>query len=181
MVSTIKEILKLDLSEDLRDVIDLEDRNEIELKYEVENYIITDKIGQYLNEIISLYSSNIRETGIWLSGFYGSGKSYFGKMLGYVLENRVVEGTEFRECYIQRLAGIHNQSLLENAIRRLTVFNTKVVFLDIAKQNTKNGFAWVLFKNFLRTLGFLDDVFGYMEFGLFLDGKYDQFLAHLSL
>ncbi len=177
---TIKEILELDFNEDLKDVIDLEDREASHLKYEIENYIVTEKIAEYLDEIISLYKSNIKETGVWLSGFYGSGKSYFGKMLGYLSENPTIEGTEFRERFIQRLAGLNKQSLLENAIRGLNAYRTKVVFLDIAKQNTTNGFAWVLFKNFLRTLGFLDDVFGYIEYGLFLDDKYNQFLAEVK-
>lgn len=174
-MSKISELLQLDLSEDIKDVIDLEDQSEQELQYEIENYIVTTKISQYLSEFINLYQSNIKETGVWLSGFYGSGKSYLGKMLGYLLENRPVNGTPFRERFIQRLAGLPNASLIENTILGLEHFNTTVVFLDIAKQNTKNGFAWTLFKNFLRTLGFLDDVFGYMEYGLFLDDKHDQF------
>ncbi len=180
MEKKIKDLLALDLTEDIKDVIDLEDRSEAELQYEIETYIVTDKIASYLDGFVALYQSNIKETGVWLSGFYGSGKSYFGKMSGYILENRTVNGTQFRERFIQRLAGISKQSLLENAIRGLSAYDTKVVFLDIAKQNTTNGFAWTLFKNFLRALGFLDDVFGYMEYGLFLDGKYTQFLSDVE-
>ena len=176
----IKDVMLLDLTEDIKDVIDVEQQTENELQFEIENYIVTNKIAEYFSDFISLYQSNIKETGVWLSGFYGSGKSYFGKMLGYVLENPSVNGTPFMERFIQRLAGIPNQSLLENSARRLNIYDTKVVFLDIAKQNTKNGFAWTLFKNFLRTLGFLDDVFGYWEYGLYLDGKYDQFLSDVQ-
>lgn len=171
----IKELIQLDLSEDIKDVIDLEDQSERELKYEIENYIVTSKISNYLTEFINLYQSNIKETGVWLSGFYGSGKTYFGKMLGYLLENRVINGTPFRDRFIQRLTGLPNASLIENAILGLDHYDTVVVFLDIAKQDTDRGFSWTLFKNFLRTLDFLDDVFGYMEYGLFLDGKYTQF------
>lgn len=173
----IKDLLELDLTEDIRDVIDLENRSEKEIQYEVENYIITNKIAEHIDKFSSEYQSNIKETGVWLSGFYGSGKSYFGKMLGYILENRIITGTPFQERFIQRLSGLKNQSIIENTIRRMGIYNTKVIFLDIAKQNTANGFAWTLFKNFLRTLGFLDDVFGYMEYGLFLEGKYDQFIT----
>lgn len=179
-MQTIKDLLRLDLTEDMKDVIDLEDRSETELQYEIENYIVTNKIAEHLDEFISRYHSNIKETGVWLSGFYGSGKSYFGKMLGYLLENRDVNGTPFQERFLQRLEGLPNQALLENAVRSLNQFDTLVVFLDIAKQNTNNGFAWTLFRNFLRALGFLDDVFGYMEYYLAQDGKYEQFCAAVS-
>ena len=179
-MAKIKDLIQLDLSEDIKDVIDLEDQSEQELKYEIENYIVTTKISTYLTDFINLYQSNIKETGVWLSGFYGSGKSYFGKMLGYLLENRDVNGTPFRERFNQRLTGLPNESIIENAILGLDHHDTMVVFLDIAKQNTNNGFAWTLFKNFLRTLGFLDDIYGYMEYGLFLDGKHDQFVADVK-
>src|SRR3972149_6716961 len=179
-MTKIKDLLLLDLTEDLKDVIDLEDRSEKELQYEIESYIITNKIAEYLGDFVKLYQSKMKETGVWLSGFYGSGKSYFGKMLGYLLENRLLNGTPFRDRFIQRLAGVPNQSLLENSIRGLNAYDARVVFLDIAKQHTNNRFAWVLFRNFLRSLGFLDDVFGYMEYGLFLDGKYEQFLRDVE-
>jgi len=179
-MTKIKDLIQFDFSEDIKDVIDLEDQSEQELKYEIDNYIVTSKISTYLTQFINLYHSNIKETGVWLSGFYGSGKSYFGKMLGYLLENPSINGTPFRERFVQRLTGLPNASLIENAILGLEHHDTMVVFLDIAKQNTNRGFAWTLFKNFLRTLGFLDDVFGYMEYGLFLDGKYEQFTANVK-
>ena len=174
-MAKIKDLIQLDLSEDIKDVIDLEDQSEKELKYEIENYIVTSKISSYLTEFINHYQRNIKETGVWLSGFYGSGKSYFGKMLGYLIENSDVNGTPFRERFVQRLTGLPNASLIENAIMGLEQHTSMVVFLDIAKQNTNRGFAWTLFKNFLKRLGFLDDVFGYMEYGLFREGKYEQF------
>ena len=179
-MAKIKDIIQLDLSEDIKDVIDLQDQSDEELKYEIDNYIITSKISKYLSDFINLYQGNTKETGVWISGFYGSGKSYFGKMLGYLLENRSVKGTPFRDRFNQRLTGLPNAGLIENAILGLEHHHSIVVFLDIAKQNTKNGFAWTLFKNFIRTLGFLDDVYGYMEYGLYLDGKYEQFVTDVK-
>lgn len=51
-----------------------------------------------------------------------------------------------------------------------------MVTLDIAKQSTVHGLAFTLFRNFLKSLGFLDNVYGYIEYGLFMDQKYDAFL-----
>jgi len=176
----IKDLLLLDFSEDIKDVINLEEQTEAEIQLEVENYIITDKIANYFDKFIQNYKSNIKETGVWVSGFYGSGKSYFGKMLGYLLENKMINGTPFRERFIQRLNGLDNQNILENTIRGLDAYHTKVIFLDIAKQHTGNSFAWTLFRNFLHRLGFLDDVFGYMEYGLFIGGQYLEFLINVK-
>ena len=95
-MTTIKDILKLDLNEDIKNVIDLEDRSQDEIQSEIESYIVTDGLGQHLSKFIGQYMGNLKETGVWLSGFYGSGKSYFGKMIGYIIDNKIINGTPAR-------------------------------------------------------------------------------------
>ena len=176
----IKDILLLNFSKDIQEVINLEQQDDYRIKDEIENYIVTDKLANHFEKFIREYRSNIKETGVWISGFYGSGKSYFGKMLGYLLENRMINGTSFRERFIQRLNGIDNQDLMENSIRSLDAYEAKVIFLDIAKQHTGNSFSWTLFRNFLHRLNFLDDDFGYMEYGLFMKGEYAKFIDNVK-
>jgi hypothetical protein len=174
-MTKINEILTLDLQEDIKNVIDLEDRSELEIQQEIESYIVTEGIGKHLYNFTNQFTSNIKETGVWLSGFYGSGKSYFGKMLGYIIDNPMINGTSARDRFIPRLKGVADDSLIENSIRNLEAINSRVVFLDVAKQNTDKGLAFTLFANFLKNLGFRDDIYGYMEFDLFIDGKLDEF------
>lgn len=168
---TIKDILKLDLQEDIKNVIDLEDQSENEIQSELDSYIITDGLGEHLSNFINQYTSNIKETGVWLSGFYGSGKSYFGKMLGYLIANPNINGTPARERFMPRLAGVKNESFIKNDILKLNSIKSTVIFLDIAKQNTDNGLAFTLFSNFLKKLGLRDDVYGYMEYDFLIEGK----------
>lgn len=174
-MTKINEILTLDLQDDIKNVIDLEDRSELEIQQELESYIVTEGIGRHLYNFTNQYSSNIKETGVWLSGFYGSGKSYFGKMLGYIIDNPIINGTHARDRFLLRLKGISDESLIENAIRNLESINSRVIFLDVAKQNTDHGLAFTLFTNLLKNLGFRNDIYGYMEFDLYIEGKYDEF------
>jgi len=172
-MSKISQILTLDLNEDIKNVIDLEDRSEDEIQQEIEGYIVTEGLSTHLSTFCNRYTSNIKETGVWISGFYGSGKSYFGKMLGYLIDNPTINGTSARDRFMPRIKGVKNESFLENDIRSLDAINTRVVFLDVAKQNTDNGLAYTLFSNFLKNLGFRRDLYGYMEYDMFIDGKYD--------
>ncbi|MDA3790695.1 MAG: BREX system P-loop protein BrxC [Desulfobacula sp.] len=174
-MTKINEILTLDLQEDIKHVIDLEDRSELEIQQEIESYIVTEGIGRHLYSFTNQFTSNIKETGVWLSGFYGSGKSYFGKMLGYIIDNPLINGTPARDRFIPRLKGVSDESLIENSIRNLEAITSRVIFLDVAKQNTDRGLAFTLFANLLKTLGFRDDIYGYMEFDLYIEGKLDEF------
>lgn len=174
-MTKINEILTLDLQEDMKSVIDLEDHSEVEVQQEIESYIVTEGIAKHLCNFTKQFTSNIKETGVWLSGFYGSGKSYFGKMLGYIIDNPNINGTPARERFIPRLKGVLNESLIENSIRNLKTINSRVVFIDVAKQNIDKGLAFTLFANLLKKLGFRNDIYGYMEFDLFIEGKLDEF------
>ncbi|MBF0303391.1 MAG: BREX system P-loop protein BrxC [Desulfamplus sp.] len=174
-MTKINEILTLNLQEDIKQVIDLEDRSEMAIQQEIESYIVTEGIGRHIYNFTDLLRSNIKERGVWISGFYGSGKSYFGKMVGYIIQNPIINGTSAHDRFIPRLKGVSDENLIENSIRSLESLKSRVIFLDIAKQNTDHGFAFTLFVNLLKNLGLREDIYGYIEFDLFVDGKYDEF------
>lgn len=167
----IKDILTIDLTEDIKNVIDLEDTSEVAIQSEIESYIITDGLAKEYADFISVFTSNIVETGVWISGFYGSGKSYFGKLLGYMLSNRKIGSTPARDRILQRFTGITDEALVKNSISRLDAHKCRVVFLDIAKQDTSKGLAFTLFRNFLRTLDLPDNEHGYLLYQLMINEK----------
>ncbi len=167
----IKDILTIDLSEDIKNVIDLEDLSETEIQSEIENYIVTDGLAKEYGDFVSTFTSNILETGVWISGFYGSGKSYFGKLLGYMLSNQNISGTPARERILQRFSGISDEALVKNSISKLNTYNCRVVFLDVAKQDTSKGLAYTLFRNFLKSLGLPENEHGFLLFQMMMDEK----------
>lgn len=167
----ISEILTIDLSEDIKNVIDLEDVSEQEIQAEIEGYIVTDGLAREYADFINIYTSNILETGVWISGFYGSGKSYFGKLLGYMISNRMILGTPARNRILQRFTGINDEALIRNAINRLDAFNSRVIFLDVAKQDTSKGLAFTLFRNFLKSLELPENEHGMFLFQLMLNDQ----------
>ena len=170
----IKDILTIDLSEDIKNVIDLEDISEAAIQSEIESYIITDGLAKEYASFVSIFTSNIVETGVWLSGFYGSGKSYFGKMLGYLMSNRLIYGTPARDRILQRFTGIEDEALVKNSISKLNSINSRVVFMDIAKQDTSKGFAYALFRNFLKSLELPENEHGFLLFSLMSDAAYSN-------
>ena len=57
-----------------------------DLKEEINEYVVTDKLHRNYEDVIqdlqTAFDDGSKEVGIWVSGFYGSGKSSFAKYLG---------------------------------------------------------------------------------------------------
>lgn len=168
----IKDILTIDLTEDITNVIDMENLQEEELLSEIDNYIVTDGLAEEFDKLADVFSGNVKETGIWLSGFYGSGKSYLGKLWGYILSNQDILGTAARERILQRFSGINNEAIIRNDIMALSSKNFMVVKFDIAKQNTNLGIALTMMENFLKSLNIPENAFGIMLFHMMMEAKY---------
>ncbi len=80
-MSKINDILTLDLQEDIKNVIDVEDRSEMEIQQELESYIVTEGIGRHLYDFANQFTSNIKETGVWVSGCLAVWLLWFRKVL----------------------------------------------------------------------------------------------------
>ncbi|MAE16011.1 MAG: hypothetical protein CL911_01040 [Deltaproteobacteria bacterium] len=68
--------------------------DEEHLSTEMEEYIITRDLGAKLKKVIDDYSSKTEVNGVWISGFFGSGKSHLLKMLSYALVNRTLPNAQ---------------------------------------------------------------------------------------
>lgn len=66
--------------------------NERNIIQEFDEYVVTDELLKYFDLFFEKFSNQIinptGEIGVWISGFYGSGKSHFLKMLSYILDNK---------------------------------------------------------------------------------------------
>ena len=86
----LKDIFAKPIDRPIEGVIKANDTSS--LKIEVEEYVITNEVAKRLEEFFSAYNDNRGSTGVWISGFFGSGKSHLLKMLALLLENAEVDG-----------------------------------------------------------------------------------------
>ena len=102
-VTTVRKIIKRDIGQKIEGVVKVFDQSS--LATELREYVVTDKIEEELKRIFDTFthvSETIRHGGVardvvgmWISGFFGSGKSHFAKVLGYLLQNdQLSDGSE---------------------------------------------------------------------------------------
>lgn len=175
-MTKIEDILTISLDEEIKGVIDLSSQSESEVISELDSFILTESLAKHLTDFCDEYTNGSMRSGVWLSGFYGSGKSYFAKMLGYLLMNPTLQGTTMRQRFAPKLVGLPNSDFIKNTIDGLDHFKSHVVLFDSAKSSNTYGLPYMMFGNFLRSLGLLDNWIGILEYNLLIDGQYDSFL-----
>ena len=92
----LQHIYKSDINRDINGVIKVAQDDNASIEQELREYIITRELRKHFNTFLNNYEKSMNsptdKIGVWISGFFGSGKSHFLKMLSYVLSNDTVSG-----------------------------------------------------------------------------------------
>src|SRR3982751_4348345 len=92
----IKTVFASDIHRRIEEVIKVDQTDEEIIRDEIDEYVVTDAIRSHYTHIFEAYRETPNKPNegiaIWVSGFFGSGKSSFAKMLGLSIANRRVAG-----------------------------------------------------------------------------------------
>src|SRR5206468_1881480 len=96
----IKNLFERNISRPINGVVKADQLDDASVWQELEEFVITRELDQHFRKFISWYleavdqgknSDPAGKMGIWISGFFGSGKSHFLKVLSYLLRNGTLE------------------------------------------------------------------------------------------
>ena len=103
----IKELFKKDINREIEGVITIGHEEDQNIHQELEEYVVTRELHKYFADFFKAYNRSIdnytSNMGVWISGFFGSGKSHFLKILSYLLKNRETEGKEAVEYFTHKI------------------------------------------------------------------------------
>ena len=180
MDDELKNMYSKDISREIQGVIKVDDENYI--KQELEEYVVTDEILKHMYSFFDSYlagiNGNTEKMGVWISGFFGSGKSHFLKIISYLLENRIVDGKPAVDYFDDK---IKDPMLLAN-IKKAGSISTDVILFNIDSKASldtvegKDKILSVFEKVFNEKMG-LSTIPHVAELERFLikEGKYDEF------
>lgn len=80
----IKELFQKDIERKIAGVIMADDARNIQT--EIDEYVLTREIKSQLDKLLQSYINNDNLPGVWISGFFGTGKSHLLKMISLLLE-----------------------------------------------------------------------------------------------
>ena len=168
----IKTLFANDIHRRIEEVIKVDQTDEEIIRDEINEYVVTDAIRLHFTGIFDAYRETPNKPhegiAIWVSGFFGSGKSSFAKMLGLSVANRTVAGESAGERFAER-AGDNKLSVLLKAINEQ--IPTHAVIFDVSTdRGIRSGnqtLTEIMYGLFLQSLGYAKDLdLSELEIGL---------------
>jgi hypothetical protein len=158
------------------------------LQDEVSEYVVTERIEGHFEALLgkmqdAMEDGGVNEVGVWVSGFYGSGKSSFTKYLAYALDaSREIDGQPFLKNLSDQFINLGTRQLLK---KLATNFPAAVITIDLGADQiagaTMEEISTVLYHKVLAYVGYSSTEKKVAQFELLLDqeGKYDDFKAEV--
>lgn len=155
----IQSMFKDDINRKINGVVKVDQDESSVLVQELNEYVITRELKKhfitFFNNYIESFNEETADIGVWISGFFGSGKSHFLKMLSYLLENKEVQGIKTVERFRAKFADDPATFML---IDRATRGKTHTILFNIDIEGSinkdKTAVLRVFAKMFYNYLGF---------------------------
>jgi len=180
MTIAMRDIFEKPVDRAIDGVIKADD--EASLRIELDEYVITGEIGQRLEQFLDAYNNYKTANGVWISGFFGSGKSHLLKMLALLLENREVDGIRAYDIFAEKLK---DEPMLAGALRKAVSIPSKSILFnidqkaDVISKNDVDALLSVFQKVFDEMCGYYGKQPHIAQFERQLDerGQFESFKA----
>ena len=157
----VENLFQKDISRPINGVVKADQLDESSVWQELEEFVVTKELDQHLRRFFSSYCEAMEKTGdpdvvgkigVWVSGFFGSGKSHFIKVLSYLLNNKKhTYGGQTRravEFFNQKI----KDAMLLGDIKRAVASHTDVILFNIDSKADSTAGRDAILAVFLKVL-----------------------------
>jgi len=106
--------------------------DEAGLRLELEEYILTNEVEKRLEAFLDAYNNYEGANGVWISGFFGSGKSHLLKILSLLLEDKEIEGVRPLDVLLPKCA---DNEILRGDLKRAVEIPSKSILFNIDQKS----------------------------------------------
>ena len=125
-MTMLRDIFAKPIDRAIEGVIKADD--EASLRLEVEEYVLTNEVEKRLESFLDAYNNYEGANGVWVSGFFGSGKSHLLKMLALLLENRAIDGPSTLDLFLPKCG---DNEILRGDLRRAVAIPSRSILFNI--------------------------------------------------
>lgn len=186
----IKNMFTKRIDRDIKGVIKVGQGDDANVQQELSEYVVTRELQKHFADFFANYKAgivgNTDKMGVWISGFFGSGKSHFLKILSYLLDNREVDGKRAIDYFIDEKKitdpyVLADMKLAANTPTDVILFNIDSKS-EIQGKQSKDAIVSVLLRVFNGRQGFCESnsVIADLERSLSEKGQYDNFKAEFE-
>jgi len=176
----LNDIFAKDVQRPIEGVVKADDT--AHLGIEVEEYVLTNEAAKGLELLLEAYTNYTNANGVWISGFFGSGKSHLLKMLAHLLgdvEGQAFDRTQVSDSFRGKSAGSFLPASLTKAERipaKSLLFNIDQKATLITKDQS-DALLTVFVKVFNESCGYYGDQGHIARFERQMDddGQFDAF------
>lgn len=137
----IKNMFAKPIDRDIKGVIKVGQDDNVNIQQELEEYVVTRELQKHFRDFFASYKNGINgntdKMGVWISGFFGSGKSHFLKILSYLLANKEVNSKKAFD-FFEEDNKITDPMVLAD-MRLASTIPTDVVLFNIDSKSEVNG------------------------------------------
>lgn len=179
----IQSMFQKDIDRDINGVIKVSQDDQQSLKQELSEYIITKELRRHFATFFDNYVKAIDtptdKIGVWISGFFGSGKSHFLKMLSYLLSNKKVDGKHAFDYFADKFDDPMMYATVQKCVRIPTESILFNIDIEGPINKDKTAVLRVFAKVFYNHCGFYGEDLKVAKLERFIDkqGKTDAFRA----
>ena len=177
----IQSMFQKDIDRDINGVIKVSQDDQQSLKQELSEYIITKELRRHFATFFDNYVKAIDtptdKIGVWISGFFGSGKSHFLKMLSYLLSNKKVDGKHAFDYFADKFDDPMMYATVQKCVRIPTESILFNIDIEGPINKDKTAVLRVFAKVFYNHCGFYGEDLKVAKLERFIDkqGKTDAF------
>jgi len=181
----IKDMFAKPIDRDIKGVIKVGQADDENIKQELEEYVVTRELQKHFADFFGSYKKGVNghtdKMGVWISGFFGSGKSHFLKILSYLLENKEVNGKKAIDYFVADNKIIDPMVIAD--IKLAASIKSDVILFNIDSKSemtgkqSKDAIVSVFLKVFNEMQGFCGSIpfLADLERQLTEKGHYDEF------
>ena len=179
----IREMFYKQIDRDIKGVIKIGQEDDSNVVQELEEYVVTRELIGHFSDFFEAYKKGINgytdKMGVWISGFFGSGKSHFLKILSYLLENKVVNDKKAVEYFDDKIT----DPMLLADIKKAGGISGDIILFNIDSKSeadskaTKDAIVKVFNRVFNDMQGFCGSIpwLADLERQMTIDGTYEAF------